>query len=230
MTASGVSEPPRYTLCYIRVMTFEETERRLLAEIRDRREQMEWTRDDVSERLAEVGIQISGATWAKVEYGARKLKTEELYAVADVLNIDLDGVRPGRQLSPASAVEQLASTQYEDIERQVRQLGRVMTRARSGRKLARTLRAAIEDDAVRVRVGQEGMRWLVEDMLNDKRYPTEGWLRALGVAEADINAFLEATDQPEVSSIAQRDEMILTAIDRVIDRIHEADNGVTVLT
>ncbi len=181
----------------------------------------------MSRHLEYKGIQISGATWAKVEYGGRKLKTEELYAVAELLDIDLDSVRPGRRLGATEAVTRLAQDQHNEISREVRSYVRQLTRAKSNMRIANSAYYANSstDTNVTVVVEREALMHFIEDMLDDSRYPLADWLRALGVSGDAVQEF--DSEVAAASSTDTDETRILDAIRRVCDEIGAADNGIT---
>ena len=82
------------------------SETQLLRKFKTRREESEITLEGMSERLqTEYGVTISPTVYAKVESGARKLKTAEIFAIADILSVNVNEFSPRQRQSQREFVE-----------------------------------------------------------------------------------------------------------------------------
>lgn len=94
--------------------------------LKSERQRRDWSQEDVAKMLADKGIHgIYPTTIAKIEAGDRAVRIDELTAIADLLDVSLDGLlgrlrRPGRDLTSTlqdfADTARLASVQLSTIE------------------------------------------------------------------------------------------------------------------
>lgn len=104
----------------------EQVRERLGSEVRRLRMERRWTQPDLARELAGIGVEMHQTTMAKLEAGARPTPAEELWALAVVLETDVNSLLPPTE--PAETSVDQARIELERWKREVKRLQQAYAR------------------------------------------------------------------------------------------------------
>lgn len=161
------------------------SETRLLRTFKQKREERGITLDEMSSLLqSEYDVTISPTVYAKVESGARKLKTAEIFAIADMLKVDINDSAPAERMTPREFVEGAYRATYEGTVDDAFLHGMRMRTARQHWQVANDLKISSGSPATSIQIERKNVVSLVTDLLDNRIYRPEQYLVDLGVDEA----------------------------------------------
>lgn len=202
------------------------SETQLLRKFRAKREESDITLEGMSERLqAEYGVTISPTVYAKVESGARKLKTAEIFAIADLLAVNLNDFTPGQRLSPREFIEGVYRAELERHENEAFHMALALNGARLHWSVANDLRISRENPSTSIQIRRKDVVGFVTDLLEQALVRQETYFSDLGVDETLaaelITEFSENLRLYSAGKIPSRDKQD-EALERLVDALDAA--------
>lgn len=161
------------------------SETQLLRKFRARREESDITLEGMSERLQrDYDVTISPTVYVKVEAGARKLKTAEIFAIADLLDVNLNDFTPRQQQNQRERVEGMYRAELEKLEEEAHRFARNLNVARVQWSVSNDLRISSENPSTSIQARKKDVAEFIDDLLGRNPYGNDEYFTELGVDES----------------------------------------------
>lgn len=161
------------------------SENTLLRAFKDRREEQGLTLEAMSERLqAEYDVTISPTVYAKVESGARKLKTAEIFAIADLLSVNVDEFAPRQRQSRRESIEGMYRAQLDKLEEEAVSFAHNLNVARIQWGVSNDLRISSENPSTSIQAKRKDVADFISDLLGRNPFGSDEYFAELGVDES----------------------------------------------
>lgn len=209
------------------------SETQLLRKFKTRREESEITLEGMSERLqTEYGVTISPTVYAKVESGARKLKTAEIFAIADILSVNVNEFSPRQRQSQREFVEGMYKAELDKLEEEAIHFARNLNAARVQWSVSNDLRISSENPSTSIQARRKDVADFITDLLGHHPFGSEEYFADLGLDESLASELTaQFTDnmlifpEGQVLSREKRDE----ALEGLIDALDAALPNLTLV-
>ena len=209
------------------------SETQLLRKFKTRREESEITLEGMSERLqTEYGVTISPTVYAKVESGARKLKTAEIFAIADILSVNVNEFSPRQRQSQREFVEGMYKAELDKLEEEAFHFARSLKGARIQWGVSNDLRVSSENPTTSIQARRKDVVDFVTDLIGHYVFGSEKYFAELGVDEAVadelITKFATNMSIDSAGKVPGRDEQD-AAVDGLVDALDAALPNLTLV-
>lgn len=206
------------------------SETQLLRKFKARREESEITLEGMSERLqTEYGVTISPTVYAKVESGARKLKTAEIFAIADLLSVNVDEFAPHQRQSRREFIEGMYKAELERLEEEAINFAHNLNAARVQWSVSNDLRISSENPSTSIQARRKDVADFISDLLGHYPFGSDEYFADLGVDQSLAGELTEKfTDNmlifPDGQVLAREErddalEGLVDAIDRALPNL-----------